>query len=77
MPNQPTAKHLAKLMRRWRREASLSVEDAGHILALSPRTIEGIEQERGFNAPRVLEVALLSLLGSRIRDDTPIDVIRR
>jgi DNA-binding XRE family transcriptional regulator len=62
MPNQPTAKHLAKLMRQWRKEQSLSVVDAAHVLALSPRTIEGIEQERGFNAPRVLEIALRSLI---------------
>lgn len=58
---KPTPQRLAKLMRQWRQECGLSVSDAGDMLGLSPRTIEGIEQERGFAAGRVLEIALLSL----------------
>jgi DNA-binding XRE family transcriptional regulator len=61
-------KRLAKLMRQWRTEQSLSVIEAGAELSLSPRTIEGIEQERGFSASRVLEIALLHLIASRKRD---------
>ena len=57
---KPTPQRLAKLMRQWRQECGLSVSDAGDMLGLSPRTIEGIEQERGFAAGRVLEIALLS-----------------
>lgn len=53
---------LAKLMRQWRNEQGLSVAQAGAELDLSPRTIEGIEQGKGFAAGRVLELALLSKL---------------
>jgi DNA-binding XRE family transcriptional regulator len=49
-------------MKQWRYERGLTVADAGDTLGLSARTVEGIEQERGFNAPRVLELALLSLI---------------
>lgn len=62
MPKQPTPQRLAKLMRQWRSEAGLSTAAAGEELGLSGRTIENIEQGRGFNAARVLEIALLSLL---------------
>jgi DNA-binding XRE family transcriptional regulator len=59
---KPTPQRLAKLMRQWRAAKGLSVTDAGDALGLSARTIEGIEQGRGFNAPRVLEIALTCLL---------------
>jgi DNA-binding XRE family transcriptional regulator len=59
---QPTPARLAKLMRQWRQERGMSTGDAGDTLGLSPRTIENIEQGRGFNAARVLEIALLSLI---------------
>jgi DNA-binding XRE family transcriptional regulator len=66
LPKKPTPQRLAKLMRQWRQECGLSVSEAGDILGLSPRTIEGIEQERGFAAGRVLEIALLSLIPKRL-----------
>jgi DNA-binding XRE family transcriptional regulator len=63
MSKDPTPARLAKLMRQWRAERGLSTSDAGATLNLSARTVEGIEQERGFpSAPRVLEIALLALI---------------
>ena len=56
---------LAKLMREWRQDKGLSVEAAGDALELSPRTIEGIEQGRGFASARVLEIALLALIETK------------
>lgn len=54
---------LGEMMRAWRRYAGLNTEEAGEWLGLSARTIEGIEQGRGFNAPRVLAWALVGLRG--------------
>jgi DNA-binding XRE family transcriptional regulator len=53
---------LARLMKRYRAENDLNTEAAGDRLGLSARTIEGIEQGRGFNSPRVLELALERLM---------------
>ncbi len=53
---------LARMMRGWRTSAELNTQEAGDWLGLSARTIEGIEQGRGFNAPRVLGWALIGLM---------------
>lgn len=47
---------LAKEMKEWRGFAPTRV--AGAILGMSPRTIEHIEQGRGFNAHALLRIAM-------------------
>jgi len=65
-PNEPTdADELAELLKRWRRGGrdrvghdDIGTEMAAVMLGLPRRTIEGIEQGRGFRYPRLLVLAL-------------------
>lgn len=61
--NADNPEDLAEMLRDWRRYAGLNAQEAGEWLGLSARTIEGIEQGRGFGAPRVLAWALVGLRG--------------
>lgn len=56
---------LARMLRSWRVYAGLNTQEAGDWLGLSARTIEGIEQGRGFGTPRVLAWALVALRGPK------------
>lgn len=64
-PTVDDPEELARMMRAWRVRAGLNTQDAGDWLGLSARTIEGIEQGRGFNAPRVLGWALVGLMSDK------------
>lgn len=58
----PSPDELARMMRglRWLRE--LSTDETADLLGISRRTVEGIEQGRGFNAPAVLALAIEALV---------------
>lgn len=49
--------------------------EAGEALGLSRRTIEGIEQGRGFSAATLLELAIAYLMNVK-RIKKPLDEIR-
>ena len=51
---------LARMLKQWRAEADISVSRAEEMLGISARTLEGIEQGRGFRYPKLLVLALLS-----------------
>lgn len=61
--NADNPEDLAEMLRDWRRYAGLNTQEAGEWLGLSARTIEGIEQGRGFGTPKVLAWALVGLRG--------------
>lgn len=56
-----TPTKLAELLRGWRAGRGINTEEAGELLGLSARTIEGIEQGRGFGTPMLLVLALCGL----------------
>jgi DNA-binding XRE family transcriptional regulator len=64
-PAQSMKRDLAGLMKEWRHRAMLNTEEAGARLGLSPRTIEGIEQGRGFSNANLLVLALLQAAKKR------------
>lgn len=59
MAETPTNDELAELLRWFRHTYDMSRRDAGEYLGLSHRTIEGIEQGRGFANGRLLYVTLI------------------
>lgn len=62
-----TPADLANHMRQWR--AGLSTTEAGELLGLSRRTIEGIEQGKRFKLTKLLLVAMDAV--RRPPDTTP------
>lgn len=59
MPDQPTtmsAEQLATTVREWR--GDLSLAKAAPFLGIPRRTLEGIEQGRGFRYPDMLLIAM-------------------
>ena len=52
-----TPEGLAKAVREWRGD-KLSSPTAARLLGLPPRTLEGIEQGRGFRYPKTLLLAM-------------------
>jgi DNA-binding XRE family transcriptional regulator len=54
-----TAQDLAAAMKAWR--GRVSQRDAAAILGISKRTLEGIEQGRGFNYPALLLIAMKAI----------------
>lgn len=69
-PALSVKRDLAELMRSWRRRARLNTREAGERLGLSGRTVEGIEQGRGFSHPNLLVLALLQ--AAKDVTETPI-----
>jgi hypothetical protein len=55
---------LAVLLRNWRRANELRLDQLGELLEISPRTLEGIEQGRGFRYHKILVLALIALQSS-------------
>lgn len=52
------ALHLAARVRTWRRQRGLSLREMSALTDISQRTLEGIEQGRGFRYPNLLADAL-------------------
>jgi DNA-binding XRE family transcriptional regulator len=52
------AAELAEALKRWREKAQLPANRAAQLLGIPRRTLEGIEQGRGFRYPRLLILAL-------------------
>lgn len=52
---------LAQTVKAWRKRNGLGVVEAGEILGLSWRTIQGIEQGRGFGHPKIIKLAMKAL----------------
>jgi hypothetical protein len=52
---------LANLLKDWRVKTDTSVQLAETVLGIPARTIEGIEQGRGFRYPRLIVLALQAL----------------
>ena len=50
------------MLRHLRDYRELSTDEAADLLGLSRRTIEGIEQGRGFGTPTVLALAIEALI---------------
>ncbi|MDX0589155.1 hypothetical protein [Sinorhizobium medicae] len=57
-----TPEALAKAVREWRGD-NLSSPAAARLLGLPPRTLEGIEQGRGFRYPKTLLLAMQAIKG--------------
>jgi DNA-binding XRE family transcriptional regulator len=51
---------LAKLLKAWRAAADIPASRAAQILGIPERTIEGIEQGRGFRYGKLLILALMA-----------------
>lgn len=51
---------MARMVREWRDRADIPASRAAQMLGLPQRTLEGIEQGRGFRYPRLLALALLA-----------------
>lgn len=49
---------LPELVRLWRKVFGYNTKQAGEILGVSPRTIEGIEQGKPFRHEQLLRLAL-------------------
>lgn len=49
---------LADLLRQWRTENGYNTAQAGEVLGMSARTIEGIEQGRPFRYEKMLRLVL-------------------
>lgn len=65
----PNDAELAAMMRAFRAQHGLNAEEAGQWLGLSKRTVEGIEQGRGFGNARTLALAIHCLVEKkRLRD---------
>lgn len=45
---------LADLLKSWRQAKNMNTTQAGEMLGLSPRTVEGIEQGRDFRFEKLL-----------------------
>jgi transcriptional regulator with XRE-family HTH domain len=54
---------LAERIKNWRKRAHLSAARAAEILGLPLRTLNGIEQGRGFRYPTLLLLAIDTLEG--------------
>jgi hypothetical protein len=59
-----TPEGLAKTVREWRGD-KLSSPAAARLLGLPPRTLEGIEQGRGFRYPKTLLLAMRAVTEAR------------
>jgi hypothetical protein len=51
-----TADDLAAQVKAWR--GKVPAREAAEALGISPRTLQGVEQGRGFNYPRLLQIAM-------------------
>lgn len=51
---------LARMVKAWRDKADIPASRAAQMLGIPARTLEGIEQGRGFRYPRLLLLALLA-----------------
>jgi transcriptional regulator with XRE-family HTH domain len=49
-----TDQELAATVKAWRTERSLTIREAAEYLGMSRRTLEGVEQGRGFTYPTLL-----------------------
>lgn len=58
--DQMTPEGLARAVREWRGK-KLSSETAARLLGLPPRTLQGIEQGRGFRYPKTLLLAMQAI----------------
>ena len=67
-PSQRVKRELADLLKNWRRCAGLTTKEAGALLGISPRTLEGIEQGRGFRFPTLLVLALMQTMKDVTKD---------
>lgn len=63
-----TPEGLARAVRRWRGDR-LSSPAAARLLGLPPRTLEGIEQGRGFRYPKTLLLAMKATATNAGGDD--------
>jgi len=57
---EPEKQKLAEEVKQWRGRAT--VADAAKVLGISPRTLNGTEQGRGFNYPTLLRHAMGTLV---------------
>lgn len=57
-PQETTPEELARIVKEWR--GGITARRAAQLLGMSPRTLEGIEQGKGFRYPLLLILAIKS-----------------
>ena len=62
---------LAKVVPGWRKEAGLSQREAAEHLFMPVRTLQGIEQGRGFRYPELLVIAMIHIDHSLAEAEPP------
>lgn len=62
---------LARALKAWRADADITAAHASQMLGIPIRTLDGIEQGRGFRYPRLLLLALQARPDSANTVDTP------
>jgi transcriptional regulator with XRE-family HTH domain len=55
---------LAASVRAWRDRNDLSAKQAAELIGIPARTLEGIEQGRGFSYPQMLKIAMNATKGA-------------
>ncbi|ESX80659.1 helix-turn-helix domain-containing protein [Mesorhizobium sp. M0142] len=66
---------LAREVKAWRAKGGFTAESAANVLGIPKRTLEGIEQGRGFPYPVLLRVAIESKtlsLQAMLEDSSPV-----
>ncbi|NKK88737.1 XRE family transcriptional regulator [Rhizobium leguminosarum bv. viciae] len=53
---------LAKALRTWR--GDMTMKQAAELIGIPARTLEGIEQGRGFSYPQMLKIAMKATKGA-------------
>lgn len=67
---------LAAYLREWRADNGLTVEKAEDILGIPARTLEGIEQGRGFRYPKLL-MEMIGLSDDLAMASDELDMLRQ
>lgn len=68
--SQKTHEHLAARLREWRKLYGLSLKELSAMTDISARTLEGIEQGRGFRYPNLITHAMRGITATpSLKDD--------
>lgn len=59
------AAELAETVKKWRKDAGITASRAAQVLGVPKRTLEEIEQSKGFRYPQLLMFGILSFKGDK------------